>query len=92
MLELLGRIGAPCPYKRLYDAMHGENNTIKYITFTTVLKRGIANGYITRSQIGCNVLYCITVEGKMLLHRFSEVLERIVADKVRKYGNGFDLE
>lgn len=69
-----------------------ENNTTRYSTFTAALNRGISHGYVTRSQVGGNVLYAITAEGKGLLYAFALELDRIVAERCRKYGNGFEFE
>lgn len=42
-------------------------------------------GYITRSTMSRNVLFCITLKGKALLNSFCVELERIVKQENERY-------
>ena len=92
VLDMLAQQNIPCHYGRLHGLLVGHGHFINYNTFGTILRNGIDNGLITRTQIAGNVVYAITLEGKKLLHAFARELDRIVAERVRQYGNGFDLE
>lgn len=92
VLDMLCQENRPVPYKRLFDLLHDAGYTVNERVLIDILKRSIDAGLVTRSPVAGNVLYCITMEGKKLLQAFNKELDRIVAERVRKYGNGFDLE
>lgn len=89
LLERLYILNRPCSYSHLHSIIGDKGGTISYHLYGELLKQCICDGYITRSKAGKNVIYAITLEGKMLINTFCIELDRLVKQDIAKYGNGF---
>lgn len=89
VLTILYQLNAPCHYKRLFDLLNSEHQTIADGVLLYVLRRNEQNKFITRTPVAGNVLYCITLEGKKILYSFTAEMNAIVEPKIKQYGNGF---
>lgn len=89
LLEVLYRHDIPLHYQRLHALLKHEYNGVSNKTYTDMLRRCLVNGYITRTPMSGNVVYAITLEGKMFLRNFASELDRLVKQRVMKCGNGF---
>jgi hypothetical protein len=89
---MLHELNCPCHYGRLHKLISENGHAMTYVTFSAVLRKGVDQGYLRRSQVAGNACYEVTMEGKGLLSAYNAALDKIVAYKVRLLGNGLNVD
>lgn len=90
ILDILFNISHPVSNGVLFRMITTNVTTISNRLYCDALKKCVGAGYITRIKYQHTVSLTITLEGKLLIKRFDEVLERSVRNKILQYGNGLE--
>jgi len=88
VLDLLALFNKPTKHSVLLGSIHHDYYTISTRMFQASLNKLVAAKCITKTTIGNNAIYCITLNGKSQLTVFNQVLDGIVKEQIMKYGNG----